>query len=415
MQYTDNAVARQPKTIVAAGWVEKIQPQQSGVINITIRQNNQKKVWRVQDAANEWIKLPLQSVVYLHSDTPSDDPLCRLELVHTAQPLPIEIDQYDYQDLTQRHLGIRSDFFRATAEFRHLVRKYAFEFLDSQRCMFVQTPILTNASCVCSGDVFTFPYYGKQVATLTQSPWMYADALVSGVERVYALNPSFRRENDPTGIHLVEIWQLQVDLAWASNDDIVKMEQDLIHHIAGKLQAHPEVYAQANLSMAHLEQLLKPFKRLTYDDSVKLLNELGYEFEYGSDYTAEHNNAIGAHYQVPYFITDFPMSLKNFWFTPDADNAKLSPSNDLFSHMGQGEIIGGGTRVSDYEKLKENLEFFGHDLDEFAWFVDIRRFGCVPHSGFSIGFDRLVATLMGVQDIRQATLFPRMPQGMLKP
>lgn len=415
MQYEKNTAASQQKTVIAAGWVEKIQPLQAGEIHVTIRQNNQKKVWRVQDAANEWAGLPLQSVVRLHSDTPGDDPLCRLELVHTAQPLPIDIDQYDYQDLTQRHLGIRSDFFRATAEFRHLVRKYAFEFLDSQQCMFVQTPILTNASCVCSGDVFTFPYYGKQVATLTQSPWMYADALVSGVERVYALNPSFRRETDPTGIHLVEIWQLQVDLAWASNDDIIKMEQDLIHYIAGKLQAHPEVYAKANLSMAHLDQLLKPFMRLTYNDSVRLLNELGYAFEYGSDYTAEHNNVIGAHFQVPYFITDFPMSLKNFWFTQDEENAKLSPSNDLFSHLGQGEIIGGGTRVSDYEKLKANLEFFGHDLDEFAWFVDIRRYGCVPHSGFSIGFDRLVATLMGVEDIRQATLFPRIPQGLLKP
>lgn len=415
MQYVKNMVASQPQTVVAAGWVEKVQAQQSGVTHITIRQNNQKKVWRVRDEENGWAKLPLQSVVRLHSDIPSDDPLCRLELVHKAQPLPISIDQYDAQDLTQRHLGIRSDFFRATAEFRHLVRKYAFEFLDNQNCMFVQTPILTNASCVCSGDVFTFPYYGKQIATLTQSPWMYADALVSGVERVYALNPSFRRETDPTSIHLVEIWQLQVDLAWTSNDEIIQMEQDLIHYIASKLQQHSELYAKADLGMSHLEQLLKPFKRLSYGDSVRLLNELGYPFEYGSDYTAEHNNVIGAHFQVPYFITDFPMSLKNFWFAHDTENADLSPSNDLFSHMGQGEIIGGGTRVSDYEELKANLELFGHDLDEFAWFVDIRRYGCVPHSGFSIGFDRLVATLMGVQDIRQATLFPRMPQGQLKP
>ncbi|MDO3659219.1 amino acid--tRNA ligase-related protein [Acinetobacter genomosp. 15BJ] len=318
-------------------------------------------------------------------------------------------------DLEHRHLGIRNNFFRATAEFRHLVRKYAFEFLDDQNCMLVQTPILTNASCVCSGDVFTFPYYGKQVATLIQSPWMYADALVSGVERVYALNPSFRRETDATGIHLVEIWQLQVDLAWASNDEIMQMEQDLIHFIAEKLKKHTDLYAKAQLGTEHLDQLLKPFARITYDESVTLLNELGYLFDYGNDYTEEHNNAIGKHVKVPYFITDFPMSLKNFWFAHSTDNYDLSPSNDLFSHMGQGEIVGGGTRVSDYEELKANLEYFGHDLDEFAWFVDIRRHGCVPHSGFSIGFDRLVATFMGVNDIRQATLFPRIPQGLLKP
>ncbi len=333
-----------------------------------------------------------------------------------AQPLPIDLEIPDYAATRYRHLHIRTPLLRAAAMFRHYVQKYAREYLDDLGFYFVHTPVLTEASCVCSGEVFTFPYYGKTVANLIQSPWMYCDALVSGVERVYAINPSYRREREPTETHLVEIWQLQVDLCWATNDDIMAMEEELIQHLAGKLQKnHVSLYTDAGLSMAHLDALLKSYHRITYDESLDRLRSLGYQLAYGDDYTKEQSDALSASFDRPYFITHYPQEMKNFWFPTIPGDKKFTPSNDLFAHTGHGEIIGGGERVYDTKELEQNLEIFGHDLDEFDWFVETRKYGGVPHAGFSVGFDRLTAMLMGVDHINKATLFPRLPYGTLRP
>lgn len=398
------------------GWLESIEFDQEDTY-ITLRRDGHCHRILCQADRSSISEVTPQSIVELTISADGDKLVANhISVIHRAEPLPIDLDAHDVLDLNFRHLTIRTRRIQAAAKFRHLVQKYAREYLDGIGCINVQTPIITEASCVCSGSVFTFPYYGKRIGTLIQSPWMYADVLTTSLERIYALNPSFRRENDATNIHLVEIWQLQVDIAWATNADILRIEEDLIRYIANNLlEHHASLYAEAGLSPKHLANLYKPFERVTYEETISMLNKKGESITYGDDYSKLQSEVLASAFDRPFFIVNYPQSLKNFWFTVYADRPDLTPSNDLFAHTGHGELIGGGTRVSDADQLRRNLEYFGHDEEEFNWFLDSRRFGCAPHSGFSMGFDRIVAFFMGVSDIREATLFPRVPFGPIKP
>jgi asparaginyl-tRNA synthetase len=332
-----------------------------------------------------------------------------------ALPLPVDMKRPDLTDLTKRHLHVRSDPLRATAMFRHVIQKYARDYLESQGCILVQTPVLTKASAVSSGSVFQFPYYGDNQAVLTQTNWMAADCLVNALERVYAFGPTFRREEEQTAIHLVEIWQICADFAWASNDDLMDIEEGLFRHIAHGLRGHSDLYALAGLSNTHLEDFDKPFARITYGETVERLRDIGHSMSYGNDYSRVESYALAGTFDRPFFITHFPISLKNFWFPTISADSDLTPTNDLYAHTGQGEIVGGGERSSDVDEVINNLKARRYPVEKFEWIIDVRRYGCVPHAGFSLGFDRLVSMFMGTDDIRKATLFPRMPHEAIKP
>jgi len=333
-----------------------------------------------------------------------------------ALPLPVDMRHPDLTDLTKRHLHVRSDLLRSTAMFRHVIQKYAREYLESQGCILVQTPVLTKASAVSSGSVFQFPYYGDDShAVLTQTNWMAADCLVNALERVYAFGPTFRREEEHTPIHLVEIWQICADFAWVSNAELMDIEEGLFRHIAHCLRGHTDLYTLGGLSNTHLEDFDKPFARITYSESIERLRDLGYLITYGNDYTREQSRALSGTFDRPFFITHFPITLKNFWFPTISPDSDLTPTNDLYSQPGQGEIVGGGERTFDVNEVINNLEVRRYPVEKFDWIVDVRRYGCVPHAGFSLGFDRLVSMFMGTDDIRKATLFPRMPHEVIQP
>lgn len=421
MEINGNTARQATSTLIARGWVESIEMVE-GIKGsfFTIRGGNHMTRVHVPEIVFSPDRLAPQSVVEILG-TPgigSNDTACAdsVRVIAQAEPMPVDLDQPDLTQTRYRHLHLRTAKLRATVMFRHYLQKYAREFLEARGFIHVHTPIMTEASCVCSGDVFTFPYYNKKIATLIQSPWMYADALVSSVERVYALNPSFRREKSPSNTHLVEIWQLQVDGAWETNESVMKLEEEFITHLAMRFaEERADLYEMAELPMNHLLDFNKSFPRISYDKSIDRINNLGFSMHYGEDFDDEALAALGRSFGCPFFVTDYPKRLKNFWFPSSPDNPELTPSNDLFAHTGHGEIIGGGERVHDAAQLADNLAYYGHDLDEFDWFLETRKFGCVPHAGFSIGFDRLTAMLMGVDHIRKATVYPRLPQGGLRP
>ena len=411
-----NAVAHD--SLLMRGWLESYEASGPDGCTLQVRGNNVVKSAAVPEPIAGLEDIPFQSVVevYGYVADNGDFVATAVEVVHHAASLPIDLSNPDLSNDRYRHLHLRTPALRAALMFRHFAQKHAREFLEDRGYFHVHTPIMTEASCVCSGDVFTFPYYDKKIATLIQSPWMYADSLVGSLERVYALNPSFRREREQTTTHLVEIWQLQVDGAWEGNASVMAMEEEFIRYMATAFRdQHSDLYEMAVLSMAHLDDFGKPYPRLTYDESVDRINALGFDMEYGADFDDDALHALGKELGAPFFVTAYPRRLKNFWFPPLKDNPELTPSNDLFAHTGHGEIIGGGERVSSAEQLAENLEYYGHDLDEFDWFLETRKFGCVPHAGFSIGFDRLTAMLMGVDHINKATVYPRLPHGGLRP
>ncbi|TJZ59114.1 hypothetical protein FCH28_03010 [Streptomyces piniterrae] len=404
-------------TDVIRGWIEEIRPARDGGgrTELLVRGGGTVHTITAEPALLPADGLSAQSVVEVTVDESGDLPRATaLRVVSEALPLPVDLRNPDLTDLDHRHLHIRSRQLRASATLRHHVQKYVREFLDAQGCHLVQTPILTSASSVSSGAVFQVPYYGGQTASLPQSNWMYADAMVSALERVYTFGPTFRREDDADGIHLVEIWQVSADFAWATYQDLMAIEEEMLRHVAIRLRdEHADVYALAGLPMDHLDAITKPFARISYADSVTLLRDLGHDFTYGADYTKEQSDAISSTFDRPYFITGFPKELKNFWFPVNEDGT--TPTSDLFAHTGQGEIIGGGERAHQAEEMIAGLRRRGYDLAKFEWLVDIRRYGCTPHAGFSMGFDRLVAMYLGAEDIRNAVLFPRVPHEAIKP
>ena len=193
------------------------------------------------------------------------------------------------------------------------------------------------------------------------------------------------------------------------------IEEGLFRHIAHCLRGHTDLYTLGGLSRTHLEDFDKPFARITYSESIERLRDLGYLITYGNDYTREQSRALSGTFDRPFFITHFPITLKNFWFPTISPDSDLTPTNDLYAHTGQGEIVGGGERTFDVNEVINNLEVRRYPVEKFDWIIDVRRYGCVPHAGFSLGFDRLVSMFMGTDDIRKATLFPRMPYEVIQP
>lgn len=422
MEVNGNTARQSSSVLLARGWLEDLERPREGNTfwTLTVRGDNRLVRARAPQIAFPAQELRIQSVVEVWGEPARDGADCgyaeSVRVISQAEPLPVDLINPDLTQSRYRHLHLRTSKLRAAIMFRHYLQKYAREFLEARGFIHVHTPIMTEASCVCSGDVFTFPYYNKKIATLIQSPWMYADALVGSVERVYALNPSFRREKEPTSTHLVEIWQLQVDGAWETNESIIALEETFITYLAKRFANEgKDLYEMAGLSSDHLEDFNKPFQRITYKEAVEHSNALGFPMKYGADFDDDTLRALGRAFGCPFFVTDYPKRLKNFWFPSSPNDPELTPSNDLFAHTGHGEIIGGGERVHDAQQLARNLAYYGHDLDEFDWFLETRKFGCVPHAGFSIGFDRLNAMLMGVDHIRQATIYPRLPQDGLRP
>lgn len=407
------------------GWVQRITPTPTPELRtVTVRGDGRLRAFTAP--AELVADLTEQSVIRAKVEIPAgstagpDTPphATSIEVVSRALPLPVDIHDPDLADLDHRHLHIRSDRLRATALFRHAIQKYVREFLDGQGCTLVQTPLLVGASSVSSGGVFSFPYHGDQAACLPQSNWMYADAMVSALERVYTFGPTFRQESEATGNHLVEIWQVSVDLAWADYRELMALEEEMLRQVARSLAAHHgDLYELAGLDGGHLADFERPFARISYAESLAVLRDLGHDLAFGDDFSKADSDALSATFDRPYFVTQFPKELKNFWFPTEEtpEGVSVTPTSDLYAHTGHGEIIGGGERTHDVDELLVNLRRKGADLAKFDWLVDLRRYGGVPHAGFSMGFDRLVAMFMGVPDIREAVLFPRVPNSPIRP
>jgi asparaginyl-tRNA synthetase len=400
------------------GWIDSIAPSETaGFTRIVLRGNRVLTPLLISDSLVGEHLLTQESVVGLTIETANDAlPASVVAItVHSrAQALPVDLKSPDLSDLEHRHLHIRAPQLRATAMFRHHIQRYAREYLEAQDFIQVQTPVLTKASSVSSGTVFDFPLYDDHKAVLTQSNWMSCDALVNALERVYAIGPTFRREDEATTTHLVEIWQICIDMAWASNEELMDVQEGMLRHISRRLRDnHADLYELAGLSATHLADFDKPFARISYADSIKRLADLGHSMVYGDDYSREQSKVLSASYDRPYFVTCFPEKLKNFWFEVDQDG--LTPTSDLYAHTGHGEIIGGGQRTNDVALVISNLEKRKYDVEKFNWIVDVRRYGCVPHAGCSLGFDRMVSMFMGADHIRDAVLFPREPLKAIRP
>ncbi|MHB0875233.1 MAG: asparagine--tRNA ligase [Anaerolineae bacterium] len=331
-----------------------------------------------------------------------------LEVVQRADEYPIQPKEHGVDFLMDwRHLWIRSPhqaaILRVRAHVIHAIRGW----LDEQGFVNADTPVITPSACEGTTTLFGIDYF-ETAAYLTQSGQLYNEATAMALGKVYAFGPTFRAEKSKTRRHLTEFWMVEPEMAFVQLDgDMEVMEQFVAHIVQSTLRHCQPELKELGRDTAPLEKVELPFPRLQYDEAVRLLNEWGVPMEWGDDFGAPQETAIGEHFDRPVLVHRYPTAIKAFYMQPDPARPELSLSVDMIGPEGYGELIGGGERIHDLALLEQRLK--QHDLprEPYEWYLDLRRYGSVPHSGFGLGLERTVSWLCGLQHIRETIPFPR--------
>jgi len=335
--------------------------------------------------------------------------LTGLTVVHVAMPYPITPKEHGTEFLMDhRHLWLRSPRQNAILRIRATLVSALRNYFDQRGFILVDAPIFTPNACEGTTTLFETQYF-DQKAYLTQSGQLYMEAAAMAFGKVYSFGPTFRAEKSKTRRHLIEFWMLEPEMAYATLDDVMALEEDMLEHVVGRvLEERKEELKRIERDTSRLEQVKKPFHRLHYDDAVKLLAAKGMEFEWGGDFGAPDETAIAEAYDRPVFVHHFPTAIKAFYMERDAESPKHSLSVDCLAPEGYGEITGGGQRSADLEYLEGQIEAHGLPKKAFEWYLDLRRYGSVPHAGFGIGVERTLAWICGLEHVRETIAFPRL-------
>ncbi len=333
-----------------------------------------------------------------------------LKVIQIAEDYPITPKEHGSGFLMDhRHLWLRSSRQNAILRIRASLIRYIRDFFDNRGFLCVDTPVFTPSACEGTTTLFETDYFGDK-AYLTQSGQLYNEANAAAFRKVYCFGPTFRAEKSKTRRHLIEFWMVEPEVAFAGLDDIIQLGEDFVVEIVGRaLEDHRDLLENVlKRDTSRLEKAVSPFPRISYDQAAEVLREKGSDFEYGSDFGGADETLLSEDFDRPVFVHRFPASVKAFYMQPDPDNPELSLSVDLLAPEGYGEIIGGGQRIHDLELLERKLD--EHDLPRraFQWYMDIRRYGTFPHSGFGLGLERTLAYLCGIRHVRETIPYPRL-------
>ena len=274
--------------------------------------------------------------------------------------------------------------------------------------MLADAPIITPAACEGTTNLFEIDYHGEK-AYLSQSGQLYNEATATALGRIYCFGPTFRAEKSKTRRHLLEFWMIEAEAAFFDVDDNMRLQEDMVVFVVERvLERCRHELKLLERDIAKLEAIKKPFPRISYTEAVKLLNNAGEPFEWGDDFGAPHETIIGNHFDSPVFVHRYPTAIKAFYMKPDPLDDKVVLGADLLAPEGYGEIIGGGQRIDDLELLERRIGEHNLPREAFEWYLDLRRYGSVPHSGFGLGIERTVAWICGLDHIRESIPFPRM-------
>lgn len=329
------------------------------------------------------------------------------KLVGGSAPFPITEYQSEELLLDNRHLWIRSREQTAVMKVKASVLEGARLWLKANDFTEVTPPILTQNACEGGVTLFKLKYFDRE-AYLSQSAQMYLEALIFSLDRVYSLTPSFRAEKSRTTRHLTEYWHLELEEAWTDNEGNMEVQENLVTAMVEQvLQDRQDELRLLGRDPSDLREVRPPFKRVKYSQAIDALKAKGFELSFGSDMGAVEERAFTAEEKVPTFVTNFPREIKAFYMKEDPDEPSTVKCADLLAPEGYGEIIGGSERETDVELLASRLKAQGIPLEAYQWYLDLRRFGSVPHSGFGLGIERVVRWICKLEHIRDAVPFPR--------
>lgn len=333
-----------------------------------------------------------------------------LDLIGESTDFPITKKSHGIDFLLKnRHLWLRSRRQLAIMRIRDELISAIREFFRSNDFILIDSPILTGAIGESAGTLFSTDYFDQGSAYLAQTGQLYLEAAIYAFEKVYCFGPTFRAEKSKTRRHLTEFWMVEGEMAFFDSDDNMDLQEDLVCYLVKRiLEGQKDELRELERDIAPLKMIMPPFERLSYDDAVGLLKDNGSAIEWGRDIGGEDETILTGLFEKPIFVFDYPGEIKTFYMKGHPTRKELVKCSDLLAPEGYGEIIGGSQREDDYDILLKKIEEEGLPIEAYEWYLDLRRYGSVPHSGFGLGLERTVAWICGLEHVREAIPFPRM-------
>jgi asparaginyl-tRNA synthetase len=311
--------------------------------------------------------------------------------------------------LDRRHLWIRSPRQQAILRVRHEVISAVRDYFDSRDFILCDTPIFTPAACEGTSTLFPVQYFEDTTAYLTQSGQLYNEANAMALGRVYCFGPTFRAEKSKTRRHLTEFWMVEPEMAYANLDDVIALAEGLVVEVVGRVLDRRKTELKViERDTSKLEAVQAPFPRVTYEEAAKILTDKGLPFAYGGDLGGTDETVLSEQFDRPVCVTHYPAAIKAFYMKPDAAQLDKALCVDVLAPEGYGEIIGGGQRIDDYDLLVQRIKEHNLPPEAFEWYLDLRRYGSVPHGGFGMGIERVVSWICGLEHVRETIPYPRM-------
>ena len=332
-----------------------------------------------------------------------------LEIVQLSHDYPITPKEHGVDFLMDhRHLWIRAPRQRSILKIRAEIIRAIRSFLDDREFTQVDSPILTPSSCEGTTNLFHTKYFDED-AYLTQSGQLYMEAAAMALGRVYSFGPTFRAEKSKTRRHLIEFWMIEPEMAFTTHEESLQIQEELIAYVIAHVLEHcAQELRTLDRDTEKLARIAAPFPRISYDEAVAMLQKSGYEIAWGDDFGAPHESEIAAQFEQPVFVERYPTALKAFYMKPDPDRPEVVLCADLLAPEGYGEIIGGSQRIDNAELLFQRFEEHQLPADAYSWYLDLRKYGSAPHSGFGLGLERTVAWICGLEHVRETIPFPRL-------
>jgi asparaginyl-tRNA synthetase len=389
----------------------------TGVVQCTVSRD------KVEESDfDEASKALIESSVILEGEPVKDDRApggweiraSKFKVFHFAEIFPITKDQSDEHLLNNRHLWLRSRNMVAALKIRSTVFKAFRDYWGGLEFTEIQSPSFTTSACEGGSTLFNVSYDDdneksgqKFYAHLSQSWQLYAEATMFGLENIFTIAPSFRAEKSRTRRHLTEFWHAEVESAWLHNHQMMNLEERMIMHILKSVLSSNRAELEfLGRDISVLENIKVPFDRMKYEEVLDKLNSMGFDLSWGDDFGYKEEKALTQELKSPLYITNFPKE-KGFYHRPDPNDPKSLVCHDLLAPEGYGEIIGGGERVWSPDELIKRIREEGLEPESYGWYLDIRKFGSVPHSGFGLGIDRIVSWICGSDHIKHVIPFPR--------
>jgi len=409
------------KEVVIRGWVHRLFKvggkvfawvrDSTGVVQVVLdRSNLSEDEWRLVKKLSRESSIEVKGVVREDPRAPSGREVVAsfIKVYGFSPPFPIRGKEDIEFLLDHRHLWLRSRRMAAIMKIKHTVLQALREWLLSHGWWEVTPPILTGSAVEGGATLFEVKYFDKK-AYLSQSAQLYLEVMIFTLGKVWSLTPSFRAEKSRTRRHLSEYWHLEIEGAWYDMEDTMKVAEEMVAYAVKRvLEERSEELKFLGRDVSKLEPALEPpYPRITYDEAIERLKKKGFSIEWGDNLGADEERALTEDFDKPFFVTHFPKKIKAFYMKEDPKRPEVVLGFDLLAPEGYGEVIGGSQREDDYGKLLARIKEEGLDPKDYEWYLDLRKYGSVPHSGFGLGVERLVMWIAGLDHIRDATPFPR--------